>query len=144
VLPTLSEGLEIELSEFTAENAMRKGDYVRQVVEIVIGDVPTVVRIRLMRLFMSLSGILLQGSIFTNLFDTLSHQVYLWKVQVGIYLLGKIYPGAHIIPPGVYFAPLLGRRPSFSIAFLVYHSYLHELCSHGVFLDVRRFADSPE
>ena len=32
----LSEGLEIELTDFGAANAMLKGDYLRQVVEIVI------------------------------------------------------------------------------------------------------------
>jgi hypothetical protein len=55
----LSEGLEIELSVFTAENATLKGDYLRQVVEIVIGGVPTILEIRFMCLFMSLARILL-------------------------------------------------------------------------------------
>jgi hypothetical protein len=41
-LLTLSEGLEIELSDFEAENATLKGIYLWQVVEIVIGSVPTV------------------------------------------------------------------------------------------------------
>jgi hypothetical protein len=48
VLPTRSEGLEIELSDFEAENATLKGDYLRQVVEIVIGGVPTVLEVRFM------------------------------------------------------------------------------------------------
>jgi hypothetical protein len=34
VLPTLSEGLEIELSDFEAQDATLKGDYMWQVVEI--------------------------------------------------------------------------------------------------------------
>jgi hypothetical protein len=37
-----SEGLEIELSDFEAEDTTLKGDYLRQVVEIVIGGIPTV------------------------------------------------------------------------------------------------------
>jgi hypothetical protein len=53
VLSTLSEGLQIGLSDFAAENAMLKGDYLRQVVEIVIGGVPTVLEIGCMCLFMS-------------------------------------------------------------------------------------------
>ena len=36
VLPTLSQGLEIELSDCEVENAMLKRDYLWQVVEIVI------------------------------------------------------------------------------------------------------------
>jgi hypothetical protein len=84
VLSTLSEGLEIELSDFEAENATLKGDYLQQVVERVIRGVPTVLEIRFMCLFMSLGRILLQGSISTNLFDPVRHQVDLWKVEVGI------------------------------------------------------------
>jgi hypothetical protein len=57
VLSTLSKGLEIELSDFEAENAMLKGDYLRQVVEIVIGGVPTVLEICFMCFFMSLGRI---------------------------------------------------------------------------------------
>jgi hypothetical protein len=45
VLSKLSEGLEIELSDLQQENATLKGDYFRQVVEIVIGGVPTVLKI---------------------------------------------------------------------------------------------------
>jgi hypothetical protein len=84
VLLTLSEGLEIELSDFEAGNATLKGDYLRQVVEIVIGGVPTVLQIRFMCLFVSLGRILLQGSVSTNLFDPVRHQVDLSKVEVGI------------------------------------------------------------
>jgi hypothetical protein len=50
--------LEIELSDFEAEYATLKGDYLRQVVEIVIGGVPTVLEVRFMCLFMSLGRIL--------------------------------------------------------------------------------------
>jgi hypothetical protein len=84
VLPTLSEGLEIELSDFDAEDATLKGDYLWQVVEIVIGGVPTVLEVRFMCLFMSLGRILLQGSVSMNLFGSMRHQVDLWKVEVGI------------------------------------------------------------
>jgi hypothetical protein len=76
--------LEIELSDFEAENATLKGDYLWQVVEIVIGGVPTVLEVRCMYLFMSLGRILLQGSVSTNLCGPMRHQVDLWKVEVGI------------------------------------------------------------
>jgi len=80
----LSEGLQIELSYFEAENATLKGDYLWQVVEIVIGGVPTVLEVRFMCLFMSLGRILLQGSVSTNLFGPMRYQVDLQKVKVGI------------------------------------------------------------
>jgi hypothetical protein len=82
----LSKGLEIELSECEAENATLKGDYLRQVVEIGIGGVPTVLDVRFMCFCMSLGRILLQGSVSTNLFDPMRHQVDLHKVEVGIQL----------------------------------------------------------
>jgi len=125
VLPMLSEVLEIELSHFEAENATLKGVYLRQVVEIVIGGVPTVLEVGLMCCFMSLGRILLQGSVSTNLFDSMRHQVDLRKHEVGIQLFGNIYLVADIIPPGIDFALLLGLRPSLSICFLVYRSLLH-------------------
>ena len=53
VLPTLSEGFEIELSDFEAEDAMLPGDYLWLVVEIVIGGVPTVLEVRFMCWFMT-------------------------------------------------------------------------------------------
>ena len=84
VLPTLSEGLEIELSDFEAENATLKGNYLWQVVEIGIGGVATVLEIRFMCLFMSLGRILLQGSVSTNLFGPMGNQMNLQKVEVGI------------------------------------------------------------
>jgi len=79
-LPTLSDGLELELSDFEAENATLKGDYLCRVVEIGIGGVRTVLDVRFMCLFMSLGRILLQGSISTNLFGQMRHQVDLQKV----------------------------------------------------------------
>jgi len=63
---------------------MLKGDYLWQVVEIVIGVVPTVLEVRFMCLFMSLGRLLLQRSVSTNLFGPMRHQVDLWKVEVGI------------------------------------------------------------
>jgi hypothetical protein len=43
VLPTLSDGLEIELSDSKAKNAMLTADHLRQAVENVIGGILTVV-----------------------------------------------------------------------------------------------------
>jgi len=59
--------LEIELNNFEAENAMLNGDDLGQVVEMVIGGVPTVLEVGIMCMFMSLGRILLQGSISMNL-----------------------------------------------------------------------------
>jgi hypothetical protein len=68
-----------------------------QVVEFMIGGVPTVLEVYLMCLFMSLSRRLYQGSVSTNLFDPLRHQVDLQEVEVDIELLGIIYLVADII-----------------------------------------------
>jgi len=144
VLPTVSEGLEIDLCDFDAENATLQGDYVRQVVWIVIGGIPTVLEVRFMCLFMSLGGILLEGSVSTNLFDPMRHQVDLRKVEVGMQLLENIYLVADIIPPGIQFAPLLGRHPSFSNCFRVYLSLLLEFRCQGIGFGLRLFAGSPE
>jgi len=76
--------LEIELSDFEAENATLNGDYLWQEVEIVIGGIPTVLEVRFMCLFMSLGRILLQGSVSTNLFGPMRNEVDLRKVEVGI------------------------------------------------------------
>ena len=62
VLPTLSKGLGIVLSDFEAENAPLKGDYFWQVVESVTGGVPTLLEIHVMCFFRSLSRLLFQGS----------------------------------------------------------------------------------
>jgi hypothetical protein len=80
----LSEGLQIALPDFEVGNAMLKGDYLRQVVEIVIGGVPSGIKIHLMCVYMSLGRILLQGSVVTNLFSPVRYQVHLWKVEVHI------------------------------------------------------------
>jgi hypothetical protein len=47
-LPVLSEGLEIKLSDFEAENRTLKDDYLQQVIEIVIGGVPKVLEVHFM------------------------------------------------------------------------------------------------
>ena len=91
MIPKLGKGLEIELSDFEAENAMLKGDDLSQVVEIVIGGAPTVLEVRLMFLTMPLSRMLLQGSVSTNLVNPMSHQMDLRKVQVSISLLRNIH-----------------------------------------------------
>jgi hypothetical protein len=136
--------LEIELSDFEAENATLKGDYLWQVVEIVIGGVLNVLEIRCLCLFVSLGRIQVQGSVSTNLFDRVRHQVDHRKVEVGIELRGNIYLMADIIPPGVHFSPLLRRRPSFNICFLVYLSLHHELCSQCICFGLALFAGLPE
>jgi len=123
VLPTLSEGVEIEHSDIDAESAMLKGDYLWQVVEIVIGGVPTVLEVCFKCFFMSLSRILFQGSISTDLFHPMRHQVDLRKVEVSILPLGNIHLVAHIIPPGVHIALLLGWHSTFSIWFPIYLSF---------------------
>ena len=97
-----------------------------------------------MCLSMSLGRILVQGSVSTNLFDPMRQQVNYRKDEVSIKLLGNIYLVGYIFPPGVHCAPLLGRRPSFSICFLIYHLLLHKVCSQGIGFGLPLFADSPE
>ena len=140
----LSEGLEIEPSHFETENATLKCDYLRQVVEIVIRGVLTILEVRFICLFMSHGRILLQGSVLTNLFDPMRHQVDLRKVEVGIQLLRNIYLVADIIPPGVHLVPLLGRCPRFSICLLIYLSLLYEFRSQGIAFGLRLVAGSAE
>jgi len=144
VLPTLSEDLGIELSDFEAENEMLKGDYLRQIVGIVIGGVLNVLEVRFRCLFMSLSRILLQGSVSTNLFDPMRHQVDQPKVEVGIQLLGHIHLLADIITTGIHFEPLLGWHRSFSNCFLVFLSLLHKFRYQGNGCGLPLFASSPK
>jgi hypothetical protein len=61
-----------------------KGDYLWQVVEIVFGGVQTILEVGFMCLLMSLSRILLQGSVSTNLVSPMRHQLDLRKVEFGI------------------------------------------------------------
>ena len=140
----MSKGLEIELSDFEAENMTPKGDYLWQVVEHAIGGVPTVLEVHLMCLFISLRRILLEGSVSTNLFSPMRHQVDLRKVELGIKLHPNTYRVADIIPRGVYFVPLLGQCPSFSICFLVYISLFHKFRSESIGFGLRLFAGSPK
>jgi hypothetical protein len=121
--------LEIKLSDLEAEDSMLKGNYLWQVVAIVIGAVPTVLENQFICLFMSLGRILLQGSILTNLFDPMRHQVDLLEVEVSLELLGNINLMADIMLPSLRFALLLGRHPSFSICFLIYHLHLQKFRS---------------
>jgi hypothetical protein len=120
------EGLGIALSDFEVENATMKGDYLWQVVVIVIGGVLTVLEVHHICMFTSHGRMLLQRSIWTNLFGPMRYQDDLPKVDVGIQLLGNIYLVADLILTGVHFGPLLGRRPSFSMCVLVYLSVLHK------------------
>jgi hypothetical protein len=69
VLPRLRVGLEIELSDSAAENVMQNGDFLRQVVEIMIARIPPVHEVRFVYLLVPLGRSLLQGSGSTNLFD---------------------------------------------------------------------------
>jgi len=84
VLPTLNKGLEIELSDSEAENVTLKGDWLWQVVKIVIGGVPTSLEVGFMCVSMSLGRILLQGILSTNLSGPMSDQVDLRKGAVSI------------------------------------------------------------
>jgi len=119
VFLTLSKGLVIELSDFEAGNSTLKGDYLRHVVEIVSGGIPTILEVRFVCLFMSLSRILLEGSELMSLFSLKGDQVDHRKVEVSIQLLRNVYPVPDMLLPGVHFVPLLGRHPSFSICFLL-------------------------
>jgi hypothetical protein len=110
----------------------------------VIGAVPTVLEIRFMCLFMSLGRIRLSGSVSTNLVDPVRDKVDLRKVEVCIELLGNVYLVADIFPPGVDFAPLLGRCPSCSICFLVYLLLLLKLRSQGIGFGLRLLVGSAE
>jgi hypothetical protein len=140
----LSEGLEILLSDFEAEDATLQVDCLWQEVEIVIGGVPTVLEVRFMCLLMFLGRQLLEGSISTNLFDPMRHQLDRRKVEVGIQLLGNVYLVSDVIPPGVHCAPLLRRRPSFSIRLLIYLSLLDQFRSQGIGFGPHIIDGSPE
>jgi len=113
----LSIGLDIELSEFEAENATLKGDYLWQVVEIVIGGVPTVLGFGFVCFCMSLCGILLEVSVLTNLLGPMRHQVDHGEVEVGIQLHGNVYLFAGMI-----------LRNSFRPASWMASLFQHEFC----------------
>jgi hypothetical protein len=84
VLSTLSECLEIELSDFEAEDVTPRGDYLWLVVENAIGGIPTFLEVRFMFLLISLGRIQLQGFVATILFDPMRDQVDFRKDEVGI------------------------------------------------------------
>jgi hypothetical protein len=119
---------------------MLKGDYLWSVVEIVIGGIPTVLEVYFMCFFKSFGRILLEGSMSMNLFDPIRHQVNLWKVEVGIQLLGKLNLVADMISQDIHFVPFLGWRLNFSICFRVYLLLLHTFPSQGI----GQFAGSPK
>jgi len=85
-LPMLSEGLEVEICYFEADNVTLKGDYLWQVVQTVIGGIPTIIEVRFMCLCMSLGRILLKGSLSRNLFNPMWHEVDFRKIRVGIHI----------------------------------------------------------
>jgi hypothetical protein len=87
VLSMLSEDFENELSNSEAENMMMKGDYVRHVIEAVIGGVPTILEICFMCLFRSLGRILLVSLVSMNLFHLVRYLVDLRNVEVGMCFL---------------------------------------------------------
>jgi len=140
----MTERLEIEHSHFEAEDVMLNGDYLWQVVETLIGGVPTILEVLVMFGFMSLGRILLQGSISTNLFGPMRHRVDIQNIEVGIKLLVNISLVAGIIPPGVHLGPLQGWCPSVSIGFRVYLSLLHEFRSHSIGFGLCLFASLPK
>jgi hypothetical protein len=72
------------LCEFEAANATLKGDFLRWVAVIVIGGVPTVLEVCFMCFFKSLGRVLLEGSLSTNLYGPMRHQVDLRNVEVSI------------------------------------------------------------
>jgi hypothetical protein len=116
---TLSEDLDIALSGFEADYVTLNSDFFRQVVEIVIESIQTVLEICVIWFFLTLGRILIQGSISTKLFAPLKHQVDLRKVEIHIYRLGISDLVADTIPQGMEFVPLHGLHPSFTISFFV-------------------------
>jgi hypothetical protein len=74
----------------------------------------------------------------------MKHQVDLRTVQVGIQLIENIWLVAYMIAPGSDFVPHLGRRPSFSIYFLVYLSLFYQFSSQGICFGLCIFGVSPK
>jgi len=140
----LNERLDIELSDFPAEDSTVKGDYLWQVVEIVIVGVPTILEVLYMCFFMSRGRILLQGSVLMNLFVPMRHQVDLQNVEVSISLHANIYLVADIFQSGVHFVPLLGQRLNFSNSFVVHLSLLYLFFSQGIGFGLHLFAGLPK
>jgi len=97
-----------------------------------------------MYFFMSLGRILFQGSVSTNLLNSMRHEVDLWNVAVCIQIVGNIHLVAEVILPGYHYTPHVGRNPRFSMCFLVYLSLLHNFLSQGIGFSLWIFASSPE
>ena len=120
------------------------GYYLWQVVELMIGGVPTIVLVHFMWLWISLGRILLEGSITTNRFNSMRHSMDLRNVEIGIQLLWTIYLVSDLLSQGDHFAPRLGRHPSFHIWFLIQLSHLHKFHSQSIGFGIGHFACSPE
>ena len=80
-LLTRSEGRRIDLSHLECEIGTLKGDFLRRVVEIVIGGILTVLEVRFMCVFIALSRVLWKGPISTNPVDPVKYQVDLPKLK---------------------------------------------------------------
>ena len=76
--------MKIELSDFKADNATLKREYLWLIVEIVIGGVSTILQVCSRCVIVTFSKILLQGSVSMNLFNPMKHQENLRKVEDGI------------------------------------------------------------
>jgi len=122
---------------------MLKVDYIRQVVVIVTGGVPTGLEVHFMPLFMFCGRILLHSSVSTNLFNPKRHEVDLWKVKVSIKLLWNIDPLADIILPRIHFVPFLGQGGSCIIRYIIYLAHLHEFSPHGIALGLLLLLNYP-
>jgi hypothetical protein len=72
------------LSDFEAQNTTLQGDYFWQVVEIVIGGIPTVLKVHCICSCIFLGRILWQGSVLKNVICPMRHQVDIQNVEVGI------------------------------------------------------------
>jgi hypothetical protein len=144
VLPRLIDGTKIYLSDFETEIARLKGDFLRNVVEIVIGGIQIILEVHFMCRFISLGRMLLQGSMLMNLINPMRYQVDLGKVTVGLQLVGNVHVVGNILTPGVHFMPHLRQHPSFGIFILVYLLMLQQLHSHVIRVGLRIFAGMPE
>jgi len=92
----------------------------------------------------SISRILLQGSVSTNLFHQMRHQMDLRNVEVGIKLCAHIYLVADISPQGIQFELLLGWCLSFRICFLIYLLLVQVVRCQEIGIGLRLLASLPE
>ena len=105
---------------------------------------PTIVEVRYMRMFWALGRILLQGSVSTNLFNPMRHQVDLRNVEVLLEPLPNICLVAAIILAGIHFAPLLAQHAIFSICLLMHLLLLHEFYFPRIGFGLCLFAGLPD